>query len=276
MLSVFEEACFHTDYKLDHYNDRHQTTSSPPLSPPLSPYLSTTEDVQELDLDPSTELVEFRIGQRNVIATSVERLDEIRNVYRLKIKTPSIVDYIPIQLVRRLCDHILNLCPSIKKRFPEWFLPPVVVLKQRKTDWDNEFVNEIFIYNHLQPLQGIFIPFFYGQAEFKGVPTLVLSEVVGQTIFDSTDSYEGLKEKLEEAYAALDSHRVVHDDLTLLNAIDTGDRVILIDFEQSWVASDLTATLNGPDVGGLSYQLWAHKQRQAGKRINYASFIRKD
>lgn len=63
----------------------------------------------------------------------------------------------------------------LRSRWPEWFLPPNIVLKRQKIGWDEEFDNETAIYRRLAPLQGTVVPVCYGVAH---CPPLRLQEPV--------------------------------------------------------------------------------------------------
>jgi RIO-like serine/threonine protein kinase len=102
------------------------------------------------------------------------------------------------------------------------------ILKKRKLDWEEEFEVEKAIYRRVQPLQGKFIPYFYGEATYDGSPALVLSEIVGQRLSELTlgaDDDKILETKLKEVYKALSKYGVTHEDAALHNVIDIGDRI---------------------------------------------------
>ncbi|APA15665.1 hypothetical protein sscle_15g104350 [Sclerotinia sclerotiorum 1980 UF-70] len=212
------------------------STPHPPPSPPSPPLLASS-DYYSIKLDPDEIQgpLEFRMGQRLVTATTADRIDPQRTVYRLKIEKPSILDYIPVLFIQSILKSLFSLCPSIKTTYPEWFLPSIVIVKKRKPDWDNEFEVEKRMYRRLQPLQGRFIPYFYGEATYDGSPALVLSEIIGRRLYDLTMKHgedDEFKRKLEEVYKALTTHGVTHEDPKLDNAIDVGDRVMIFDLEQ--------------------------------------------
>ncbi|EDN92204.1 predicted protein [Sclerotinia sclerotiorum 1980 UF-70] len=120
------------------------------------------------------------------------------------------------------------------------------------------------MYRRLQPLQGRFIPYFYGEAIYDGSPALVLSEIIGRRLYDITMKHgeDGeFKRKLEEVYKALTWYGVIHGDTKLDNAIDVGDRVMLIDLEQAEI--DETAwdqSTNKGNAGGLLHDLQRNRQ----------------
>ncbi|CAD6441430.1 7057c26d-10e9-4b37-b265-2e75a618539d [Sclerotinia trifoliorum] len=160
------------------------------------------------------------MGCRKVIATSSDRIDSHRTVYRLKIQKPSILDYIPNMTVRSTIESLVNFFLSLKAIYPDWFLPPTVILKKRKPDWDNEFETEKRMYRHLKPLQGTFIPQFYREAIYDRSPAL------------ETDDHI-LEAKLKEAFKALSKYGVSYGDPELHNIFELEDRVMIVDLEQA-------------------------------------------
>ncbi|APA14651.1 hypothetical protein sscle_13g094210 [Sclerotinia sclerotiorum 1980 UF-70] len=190
-----------------------------------------------------------------VVATIAERIDPQRTVYRLKIKKPSILDYIPIPFIRSVFEKIFNFYPCLKISHPEWFLPPTVILKKCKPDWDDEFEVEKRIYRRLQLLQGRFIPYFYGEAIYNGSSALVLSEIIGRRLFNITMEHgedAEFERKLEEVYTALTSYRVIHGDTKLDNAMDVGDRIMVIDLQQAIIdETEFARSTNRGNARGL-------------------------
>jgi hypothetical protein len=62
------------------------------------------------------------------------------------------------------------------------FLPPTVILKKQKPQWEDQFNTEKKAYDLLKPIQGIVIPKFYGEAMYDTSPALVLSAITGTTL----------------------------------------------------------------------------------------------
>ncbi|KAG7286747.1 hypothetical protein NEMBOFW57_009061 [Staphylotrichum longicolle] len=142
----------------------------------------------------------------------------------------------------------LQIQPSLFDRLiswllQQWFLPPQIVLKRQKINWDEEFDNEKHIYATLAPLQGKVIPICYGEAQCAatgttGTRALVLSDVGGVCL--SEDAAKGfdvaqLEAMLEEFFRALAELKVAHDDFKLDNYRLVGDKIIVIDFDSSYV-----------------------------------------
>lgn len=182
-------------------------------------------------------------------------------MYRLDLKPPP--------LLIALIQPVVSLCPWIKARWPEWFLPPTVILKKRKADWEEEFEKEKQVYNVLKLIQGNIIPHFYGEAVYDGSPTLILSFIDGKTLFELRHdlSEDDLRQGLEKALAALTSYGVEYTDMKLDNffMVD-GGRVMVIDLEQVeldttkvWEESVNRANVQGfMDILNIRRKLAAH------------------
>ncbi|PLB47833.1 hypothetical protein P170DRAFT_465384 [Aspergillus steynii IBT 23096] len=117
----------------------------------------------------------FRLGSRLVFAKSATWIDARKpNVCHLELIQPFFLT---------LMQYTIGfLCPWIKARWPEWFLPEAVILKRPKPDWESEYATEKKAYELLRPIQGVITPYFYGEAVYDGSPALVLSAVTGQDL----------------------------------------------------------------------------------------------
>lgn len=124
-------------------------------------------------------------------------------------------------------------------------LPRNVIIKQRKEEWEDEFDNEEKIYQQLQDLQGTRIPRFFGRILFRGVPSLVLSQVEGSTLdfIARNGSYiieaKALESQLKEAFSDLSKKNAVYWDPKLDNFIVRDDgRIFIIDLEQVTIPNE--------------------------------------
>lgn len=151
-------------------------------------------------------------------------------VYRLYLKPP---------LFLALIQPVIALFPWIKARSPEWFLPPIVILKKQKLDWEEEFHIEKKAYAHLKPIQGTVIPYFYGEVVYDASPTLVLSAIARTTLSElARDKFpkskdDALEEQLAKALRALTSYGVKYIDAKRDNFLVADDgQVMIVDFEQ--------------------------------------------
>lgn len=93
------------------------------------------------------------------------------------------------------------------------------------------------MYHYLKPLQGTFIPKFYGEAIYDGSPALVLSEIFEQSLhdidFDTRPEADApiLEAKLQEASKVLIKYGVFHRDSKPYNIFGVEDRVMILDLE---------------------------------------------
>ncbi|KAK4115961.1 hypothetical protein N656DRAFT_775960 [Canariomyces notabilis] len=158
----------------------------------------------------------FRFGSRTVKAIGKPSDSEHPNVLRL-----SVCDSIP-QLVIQTLFHWLPspLRSWANASFPEWFLPTKIVLKKQKDGWEEEFDNEIAVYERLKCLQGLVIPRCYGQAQYEGTRALVLSDIGGVCVVEPEGavlSVQDMRLLFDQALRALASRGITHDDLKLDN-----------------------------------------------------------
>ncbi|CAD6441989.1 9eae03ca-2cc7-4007-9300-16818a7a8f79-CDS [Sclerotinia trifoliorum] len=126
------------------------------------------------------------------------------------------------------------------------------------------------MYRRLQSLQGRFISYFYGEAIYGSVPTLVLSEIIGQTLDDLTMKHGDDKEferKLEEVYKALTMYGVTHEDPKLDNTIDVGNCIMIFDLEQCTIEEmNWKGSTNKGSAGYLLRRLQSNRQCEDEER----------
>ncbi|KXX77344.1 hypothetical protein MMYC01_205568 [Madurella mycetomatis] len=180
----------------------------------------------------------FRLGKRRI--SGVGKLcDHHRNVVYLQI-IPTTFDRLLFWLLQLVP---VALCAIIKSWFPESFLPSRIVLKRQKKDWDDEFDNEKAIYQTLAPVQGKAVPVCYGEVECTETETtgkraLVLSDIGGVSLHE--DDARGLEVAelegmLSKPFRALAELKVSHDDYKLDNYRLVGDKIMIIDFDSSYI-----------------------------------------
>ncbi|QSZ33329.1 hypothetical protein DSL72_002917 [Monilinia vaccinii-corymbosi] len=135
------------------------------------------------------------------------------------------------------------------------------------------------MYRRLQQLQGKFLPYFYGEAIYDDSPALVLSEIIGRRLFEleiPPEEDEEMERKLDEVYRALTVYHVMHGDPTLYNAMDIGDRIMLLDQEQSEIQeAEWENSTNKANVGYLMRHLQLNRQYREEERQR-AEKARKD
>ncbi|CAI7641164.1 unnamed protein product [Penicillium glandicola] len=152
------------------------------------------------------------LGDQPITATEVTRLDPNRTVYRVKIE-------------------------------PFGDLPQTIIVKNQKEGWLEEFQQEIQAYEKLKKLQGTVIPQFFGQGFFNGFPALILSEVIGITLYDLARSKSDIQEdilktQLEKVFNLISEYGAVYWDQKVDNFLfcedeNCGDgKVMIVDLEQ--------------------------------------------
>jgi hypothetical protein len=118
---------------------------------------------------------------------------------------------------------------------PEWFLPPLIVLKTLKPECLEEFENEKSAYARLKALQGCYISNCYGEVNWNGTRCLLLSEIGGYALDDpqapKIEAWK-LKAMLEEAVREVTRYHVEPPEPKLdhFHVIDN-HRVMMLDFE---------------------------------------------
>ncbi|KAK4107106.1 hypothetical protein N656DRAFT_720766 [Canariomyces notabilis] len=199
--------------------------------------------------------LEFRLRTRLVVAEKAELL--VGTVYRLELKRPPLF----IALIRRFA----SLCPWARAHWPEWFLPPTVILKKRKTGWEAEFETEKQAYDVLKPIQGTIVPHFYGEAVYDGSPALVLSPIEGESLthlwLDLPEQV--LEQQLEKALGALTSYGVHYTDMKLDNFMMLNNgRLMVFDLEQVKLGStrNWEKSPNRANVGSIMRVLKMRRQ----------------
>ncbi len=152
----------------------------------------------------------------------------------------------------------------VRTTWPVYFLPDVVILKKLKPDWDDEFQNEINMYERLGSLQGQLIPIYYGEARCEGTRALILSEVLGVNSIEQKNpplNWREFHRRLKVACEELARYGVVMDDHNISNVFLVDDRVMFVDLEMcNEQKPEILEQLAGWSVDGF--------------RSQYASYLR--
>ncbi|KAK1749606.1 hypothetical protein QBC47DRAFT_354831 [Echria macrotheca] len=180
----------------------------------------------------------FQLGTRRILAKG-SICDHHPNVVHLRV-LPNCLDWLLWPLLHLLPAPLRDM---LRSSWPEWFLPPKVVLKRKKKGWDAEFENEKAIYQQLVPLQGTVVPICYGEADCPATEStetraLVLSDIGGIGLYEDAASgldTEHVESMLLQSLRALASLGVIHDDSKLDNYRIVGDRIMVIDFDSSYI-----------------------------------------
>ena len=107
----------------------------------------------------SGSLLQINDPTVTAIATPVNHVHP--NVMRLNMQ-PSIVQWVLHAAVG--CMPVAQAW--FRSSFPEWILPPRLVLKTMKKGWDEEFDNEKATYAKRRSLQGVVIPNLFGELRY--------------------------------------------------------------------------------------------------------------
>jgi hypothetical protein len=139
---------------------------------------------------------------------------------------------------------------------PEWFLPPVVIVKRMRTTHDREYNDsneesdsdsndDLFAeeepsdaerdadykqryerekeaYERLKPVQDIAVPLCYGEGSYKDQPALVFHHYDGVTIdscYHLEEDIPNLKELITEPFQIITKFGVIHKDAAVQNIL---------------------------------------------------------
>lgn len=146
-------------------------------------------------------------------------------------------------------------------------LSRTVIIKQRKEGWENEFENEEKVYQQLQDLQGTRIPRFFGRVLFRGVPSLVLSQVEGSTLDfiarnrSSNIEANTLDSQLRKAFSDLSEKNALYWDPKLDNFIVCDDgSIFIIDLEQVTIPNEPKPWEKTVNEGNVRYLMKEFKR----------------
>ncbi|RTE70813.1 hypothetical protein BHE90_014786 [Fusarium euwallaceae] len=168
----------------------------------------------------------------NTLSAIGERTDaEHPNVLRLTILR-SAFDRAIISILLALPYTLQNFARAL---VPGYFLPSRIILKKMKAGWNDEFDNEVCMYERLRPAQGYLIPICYGLAWCDGKRALVLSKVEGimpfeQPVETPLDALEFCR-RLRVAYQELGTYGLMYGDPKLDNYLLVDDRIVIVDLE---------------------------------------------
>ncbi|EEU37975.1 uncharacterized protein NECHADRAFT_84330 [Fusarium vanettenii 77-13-4] len=182
--------------------------------------------------------VKFRFHGNTVLAAGDWSDREHPNVLRLTIIRSSF-DQAIISILLALPYTFQNFARAL---FPGYFLPSRIVLKKMKPEWDEEFDNEVRMYDRLRSVQGHLIPICYGLAWCDGKRALLLSEVNGVLPFeqplDSPLDADEFCRRLRAAYGELGSFGLMYGDPKLDNYLLVDDRIVIVDLESAEEAEE--------------------------------------
>ncbi|KAK3689466.1 hypothetical protein B0T22DRAFT_172643 [Podospora appendiculata] len=176
--------------------------------------------------------VRFRFRTRILTAAATPVNDVHANVLRLQLQA---------RFLQSVLQMVLGYLPCAMQAwfeswFPEWTLPPRLILKQQKKNWDDEVEAEKAAYAKLRPLQGTVIPRLFGELQYDKTAALLTSDIGGVCLA----APEGGMLELDEfrrlvcqALAALSRFGALQDDTKLDNFHLTDGRVMVVDLEMT-------------------------------------------
>nr|UUW39084.1 hypothetical protein [Epichloe sp. LpTG-3]UUW39102.1 hypothetical protein [Epichloe sp. LpTG-3] len=177
-----------------------------------------------------TEPICFRFRTRRIHAIATQADREHPNVLLLQVN-PSAIEKL-IQIATSLLPSALRMW--LRASFPEWSLPSCLVLKKCKVGWDEEFEAEKATYKHLEQLQGILIPEYYGEVRHGGTRACLLSDIGGACMATPAGAMLAMTEFRDMITATLTTlaeFGVLPDDTKLDNFHLVGDKVMAVDLE---------------------------------------------
>ncbi|KAK5998644.1 hypothetical protein PT974_01025 [Cladobotryum mycophilum] len=178
------------------------------------------------------ETVSFRFRTRVITATGTIVHWHFPLVRRLRIHPSRIQDFL---------NWLTSLLPLlvdswIKGIFPEWFLPPNIILKTQKQDQEELFDKEVKAYNLLRPIQGITVPRFYGLTRYEGARSIILQDIGGASLFDPKGlllDFEELRDLLQTCHREIHPYGIHQGDTQLGNFQLVDGRMMALDFEMA-------------------------------------------
>lgn len=167
-----------------------------------------------------------------LIATAFLVNDVRSNVVRLQLQA---------SFLQSILQTVLGYLPRtihawFESWFPEWTLPPHLILKKQKKNWGYEFEAEKAAYAKLRPLQGTVVPKLFGELEYDDTRALLMSDTGGACLASPEAGMLELDEfrrLLRQTFTALSCFGVLQDDLKLDNFRLTDGRVMAIDLEMT-------------------------------------------
>ncbi|QUC23418.1 uncharacterized protein UV8b_07659 [Ustilaginoidea virens] len=213
-----------------------------------------------------SEKINFRFRTRLIYATATKASFDFPNVLHLQI-CPSIID----RMIDRLLDLLLTSWRDrVGRYFPEWNLPPCLILKMCKKNWDKEFEVEKSTYKALEIIQGTRIPNFYGELKYNGKKAILISDIGGVCLGDPAGAVLEIPDFLDlmkEALTDLGRFHIQPDDIKLNNFRLVNGRIMVIDFEMVLDKFDTNEDC-AREILGLTY--WLGRQYEGRQSCHLA------
>ncbi|KAK4241748.1 hypothetical protein C8A03DRAFT_12019 [Achaetomium macrosporum] len=173
----------------------------------------------------------FRFGAHILTAAATPVNDVHSNVLRLQLQASFLQSVLHTALGYLPCA----IQAWFESSFPEWTLPPRLILKKQK-NWEEEFEAEKAAYTKLRPLQGTVVPRLFGELQYDNTTALLMSDIGGVCLAAPEGGMLELDEfrrVVRQALTALSRFGVLQDDTKLDNFHLTHGRVMVVDFEMT-------------------------------------------
>ncbi|KAI3342002.1 hypothetical protein F4824DRAFT_447818 [Ustulina deusta] len=159
-----------------------------------------------MDLESEQSMKEIRLGTR-LIRAHARRIYNNRHVFRLELLASPITSWFTSWVPQFVQSRL-------RPTFPEWFIPSVMILKERNPLKPDEYRNEIEMYKRLQSLQGDVIPRYYGEVISDNHTPAVLLEFVEGTPLHRLPKEDLLSPRVLTAYRHnMTLHELPDDDI---------------------------------------------------------------
>ncbi|KAK5662930.1 hypothetical protein OQA88_6342 [Cercophora sp. LCS_1] len=174
----------------------------------------------------------FRFRTRILTAAATPVNDVHANVLRLQLQA---------SFLQSVLQTVLGYLPCaiqtwFESSFPEWTLPPQLILKKQKKNWEEEFEAEKAAYAKLRPLQGTVVPKLFGELRYDNTRALLMSDIGGVCLAAPEGGMLELDEfrrLIRQALTAPSRFGVLQDDTKLDNFHLTDGKVMVVDLEMT-------------------------------------------
>lgn len=172
----------------------------------------------------------FRFRTRILTATATPVNNVHSHVLRLRLQA----SFLQSILQTVLSYFLYTVQAWFELSFSKWTLPPRLILKKQKKNWQEEFEAEKAAYLKLHPLQGTVIPRLFSELQYDNTTALLLSDIGGVCLASPGGGMLDLDEfrrLILQALVAFSRLGVLHDDIKLDNFHPTDGRVIVVDLK---------------------------------------------
>jgi len=207
------------------------------------------------------ETMKIRFGLRTFNVSS-ERLCPIRPVFRLDIRYTLLEKALRLLITSVLPQQVVQ---RIQLWIPWLFLPPKVIIKQEKPQYEKYFEAEKQAYLSLSPYWGSLLPHYYGEADCVDQKSRahVISEAKGTQLTKiKKQNYDSAFLMLKHTYEVISEYGIIHGRPFPEHAFIYENGAMLIDWDEAEVEENFgeAKTINMIDHMDM--------QRMMGKKVN--------